>query len=69
MNSTTPCSHRHRKHCSAWHSNLVSTYRDERRRQEIEWEGMTGGYAGDAQLLRAQGASMITFGDWLQAYR
>jgi hypothetical protein len=65
----TPCSRRHGRFCSRWHANLVATYRDERRRQEIEWEGLTGGYAGDAALLRAQGAAMITFGGWLRAYR
>ena len=63
----TPCSAKHGKHCSAAHADLVRSYRDERTRQEIDWEAATGGYVGDANHLRAQGHSVITFADWLRA--
>ena len=62
-----PCSARHGKFCSRAHANMVATYRDERRRQELLWEAKTGGYAGDDQLLRAQGERMISLRDWLGA--
>lgn len=66
--SFTPCSVRH-KRCSAAHADLVRSYRDERYRQEIDWEGVTGGHAGDANLQRAHGHSVITFADWLRSWR
>lgn len=62
-----PCSLRH-KQCSRWHSELVESYRVERHRQEVEFEGLTGGYAGDQEHARAKGHSLITFGDWLKAH-
>jgi hypothetical protein len=64
-----PCSRRHRKHCSAWHSNLVQSYREERHRQEVAFEALTGGYAGDQAHAKAKGHSVITFTDWLKANR
>jgi hypothetical protein len=64
----TPCSARH-KQCSAAHADLVRSYRDERHRQQINWEGVTGGHAGDANHQRAQGHSVITFADWLRSRR
>ena len=62
-----PCSPRHGKYCSPSHANMVASYRDERHRQELLWEAKTGGYAGDARLLRAQGERMISLRDWLGA--
>lgn len=63
-----PCSPRHRQ-CSPAHADLVRSYRDERHRQEIVWEGMTGGWAGDAKHLRGKGYSLITFSDWLRGHK
>jgi hypothetical protein len=62
-----PCSRRHGKHCSSWHSSLVQSYRNERHRQEVEFEGLTGGHAADAAFIRAQGHTVITFAEWLRA--
>jgi hypothetical protein len=62
-----PCSRKHGKHCSPAHAAKVAAYRDERRRQELVFEGMTGGYAGDAEHAVAQGNTLVTFGDWLKA--
>lgn len=66
MPDFVPCSPRH-KTCSATHSDLVWSYRAERERQEIEWERLTGGYAGDAKHARATGHSVISFHEWLHA--
>jgi hypothetical protein len=65
----TPCSKKHEKHCSSSHADLVRSYRLERHRQEVAHEALTGGYAGDRELARANGVSLITFGAWLKANR
>lgn len=72
MTSTTaflPCSAKH-KGCTKAHSDLVWSYRAERRRQELKLEAITGGYKADRELYFAQGgAPLITFKAWITSSR
>jgi hypothetical protein len=64
-----PCSAKH-KHCTKAHSELVWGYRVERRRQELDLEAITGGYAADkADYLARGGRPLITFKQWLAAHK
>jgi hypothetical protein len=56
------------KGCTPAHRDLVANYRVERHRQEVEFEGMTGGHAADAEFLKAKGHKLTTFFDWLRAH-
>lgn len=63
--SFTPCSPKH-KSCSPAHAAMVWSYREERRRQEIQYE-LPYSYDGDRKLMRENGISLVTFKDWLIA--
>ena len=58
------CSDKHGTHCTAHHHGLVTGYRVERHRQEVEHES-TLSSPGEAQLWRENGGKLITFTDWL----
>jgi hypothetical protein len=48
---------------------MVQGYRDERYRQEIQLERITGNYPGDIIHWEAKGGKLIDFRDWLKANR
>lgn len=62
----TPCSPRHRS-CSPAHADLVGGYREERERQERNFEDRTGNYRGDIAHAKAKGAKLVDFKVWLKA--
>ena len=64
MGSFTPCSPRHHS-CSPTHAALVAGYRDERRRQEMLRDEITGMYTGDEKHYAATHEPLIDFKQWL----
>lgn len=64
----TPCSPKHRMHCSRFHANLVESYRLERHNQEIAFEAQLS-HAGERELMRQNGVRLITFKDWLRGIK
>ncbi|ASM62555.1 hypothetical protein SEA_ALLEYCAT_49 [Mycobacterium phage AlleyCat] len=63
-----PCSPKHRKGCSQFHSNLVTAYRLERHYQEVTHEATLSNQA-ELKLARENGFRLITFRDWLAGVR
>lgn len=76
MSSPYRCTYRRpadpagRRHfCSAWHFELVTSYRAERERQELALEEITLGYPADRELYLARGGRRpVTFREWLIAH-
>lgn len=64
----TPCSPKH-KSCSPAHAELVESYRQERWRQIVDRERLTGDYDADIEHWEAKGGKLISFTDWLQAHK
>lgn len=64
----TPCSPRHRS-CSPAHADLVSNYRVEHHRQEVQLELITGGHQSDYEHWKAKGGKLIDFAAWLKAHK
>jgi hypothetical protein len=54
-------------HCTPHHRDVVDRYRDERARQELELEAITGGYPGDLEHWRQNGGQLTTFQTWLRS--
>lgn len=54
----------HHKQCSWDHADQVTTYIQERQRQELEREEATGGYAAELAEYNANN-TLITFKQWL----
>lgn len=68
VQGVTPCSSKPHN-CNPQHKDMVTSYRDQRYRDEQEQEARTGNYAGDIAHERATGHRMVTFGEWLRAHR
>jgi hypothetical protein len=62
------CSERH-LHCTNGHREMVAEYRDQRYREELAVEAMTGNHPGDIADWKARGGRLTTFTTWLKAHR
>lgn len=62
--AVVPCSQGHIG-CTTHHRDLVDGYRDQRYREELELEAVTGMHDTDIAIWRENGNRLTTFRDWL----
>ena len=63
--TVVPCSKGH-VGCTSQHRDQVDGYRDQRYREELEFEAATALLPGDIDIWLARGNRLTTFRDWLR---
>lgn len=57
-----------RHHCSPWHAELVTSYRDARHADELRMDEVAMGYPREETEYRRD-VGLVDFGQWLRGHR